>query len=926
MRRRKSRAATSSSHARLERQSEPATVSVATASSLAAAVPASDVGARRRTNNGAVSSSARQEDQDGNTRSHRAGHENRSQQQQQRHSTGRESPQSHQYYPSGQFHIMSPSPLALTPSLSPLYKVPAPTYYGAAGTSSVAPASGTMVSSAAFNRQSMEETIGRIFTTYLPNFFDALSRFQYQQALASLECEGKTDWKSWDAFSIMHKLAASCESTYHLMKYLEPEVLHSDAIDLMYSKLVVLMNHLAEEIKPLIARQQHQFSVHSMTGSDNHQSNNSLGDDFVYGDLGYYAELLDQAAEFFSLRLPMIEVYRSLALATKPLDCNHLLKLLDGLLVRFDAFDHPLLETMRQSAMEENRTLYAAMHTELRIMQYDFTKSMIALHRLKKTLGSWSDHIDSLSEYPLFDETGLGGDDDGLDGCDDEDENYNTLSNSMYSNASYSNQSSAAFPIPGSINGGGESSSVLTRSSICRRSYANLGGNDSYIEKSEEPLVRNPSIMSVESTTSAISEAHSTFSRLLSHSNLLKRGISASGVAIPFVSKGEVANIHQKPGDPYVSSGSSVLTNTLEQAILGGGVTPGAGAASQFSAANGGGNLNSSAAEMIASSMKRQERDDGFALPVFQWAKRFYRSLVAKFTLYFHQWLGPFERQGDFLSHDLTRFIRTPMGISYLQLMDVLLSRGSYRGDDNGAYIMLILETNELEDKGAHYYQNGYLCPSTSRARPSQPEPEDRDHSPQQKLQASGDAPLSRKQQQQLQSFTSSSSTASSAMPLQARHSLFMQVDMEREEEQSDFSPLWGLRGWPAVFCYPNNEPPLQHWPNIVSLIMDNRDAIKTTRPVCVPSFSDDVTMLRVCAHDDVVVVCCSFTHTEKRLKVSYYITRVDPCMHLVLLLEGTRRPNEKTIQDFMQTLTENLQHSGAFEHPRNMSKAPSSN
>uniref|UniRef100_K3WE87 Uncharacterized protein n=1 Tax=Globisporangium ultimum (strain ATCC 200006 / CBS 805.95 / DAOM BR144) TaxID=431595 RepID=K3WE87_GLOUD len=729
--------------------------------------------------------------------------------------------------------------------------------------------------STATNRQSMEETIGRVFMTYLPNFFDALSRFQYQQALASLECEGKTDWKSWDAFSIMRKLAASCESTYHLMKYLEPEVLHSDAIDLMYSKLVVLMNHLAEEIKPLIARQHHQFPVHSMTGSDNHQSNNSLGDGFAYGDLGYYAELLDQAAEFFSL-----------------------LKLLDGLLVRFDAFDHPLLETMKQSTMEENRTLYAAMSTELRITQYDFTKSMIALHRLKKTLGSWSDHIDSLSEYPLFDETGLGDDDDGLDGCEDEDENYNTLSNSMYSNSSFSNQSSSAFPIPGSINGGGESSSVLTRSSIRRRSYTNIGGNDSYIEKSEEPLVRNPSIMSVESTTSAISEAHSTFSRLLSHSNLLKRGISASGVAIPFVSKGEVANIHQKPGDPYVSSGSSVLTNTLEQAILGG-VTPGAGAASQFGAANGGGNLNPSAAEMIASSMKRQERDDGFALPVFQWAKRFYRSLVAKFTLYFHQWLSPFERQGDFLSHDLTRFIRTPMGISYLQLMDVLLSRGSYRGDENGAYIMLILETNELEDKGAHYYQNGYLCPSTSRARPSQPEPEDSDHSPQQKLQTSGDTPLSRKQQQQLQSFTLSSST-SSAMPPQACHSLFMQVDMEREEEQSDFSPLWGLRGWPAVFCYPNNESPLQHWPNIVSLIMDNRDAIKTTRPV--------------------------FNHTEKRLKVSYYITRVDPCMHLVLLLEGTRRPNEKTIQDFMQTLTENLQHSGAFEHPRNVSKAPSSN
>lgn len=39
------------------------------------------------------------------------------------------------------------------------------------------------------------------------------------------------------------------------------------------------------------------------------------------------------------------------------------------------------------------------------------------------------------------------------------------------------------------------------------------------------------------------------------------------------------------------------------------------------------------------------------------------------------------------------------------------------------------------------------------------------------------------------------------------------------------------------------------------------------------------------------------FSHTEKRVKASYYIARVDPCMHLVLLLEGKRRPNEKTTQ-----------------------------
>lgn len=127
-----------------------------------------------------------------------------------------------------------------------------------------------------------------------------------EQALASLEVEGKSDWRDWDAFSLMRKLAASCESTYHLMKYLEPDVLRSDAIDAMYSKLVVLMNHLAEELKPMVARQRH-FPVHVMDESGENTesgvaSGDSLADVAMYGDLGYYAELLDQAAEFFSVR------------------------------------------------------------------------------------------------------------------------------------------------------------------------------------------------------------------------------------------------------------------------------------------------------------------------------------------------------------------------------------------------------------------------------------------------------------------------------------------------------------------------------------------------------------------------------------------------------------------------------------------------
>lgn len=157
----------SSSNARLERRSGAPLA--ATAAPLAS--DQGFQGSRRRlkqSSTSVASSSVSQETQ--GPWSHGTGQAIHQQRQQQ---------QNHQYYPSGQFHIMGSSPLALTPSLSPLYKVPAPNYYASGTASSVATASAA--TAAAFSRQSMEETIGRIFTTYLPTFFDALSRFQYQQ-------------------------------------------------------------------------------------------------------------------------------------------------------------------------------------------------------------------------------------------------------------------------------------------------------------------------------------------------------------------------------------------------------------------------------------------------------------------------------------------------------------------------------------------------------------------------------------------------------------------------------------------------------------------------------------------------------------------------------------------------------------------------
>uniref|UniRef100_M4BDN8 Uncharacterized protein n=1 Tax=Hyaloperonospora arabidopsidis (strain Emoy2) TaxID=559515 RepID=M4BDN8_HYAAE len=570
----------------------------------------------------------------------------------------------------------------------------------------------------------MDDAIGDLFTRYLPLFFDLLEKFQYQKALEILEEEQKTPWKEWEAFQVMLKLGASCESTYHRMKYLEGELVETDTIEHMYGKLAVLMNHLADELKPIVTRQSRFCSMNSTLSRDvgdmdsaadrgrvgedvdgnEHETNDMQAMEInLWGNLSYYIELLEQGAEFFSqLRIPMIQIYRGLALSSVSRDYRDIRKRIEALLLCVGAFCHPLLETMKQSAFEELSTVKAAVECEVRVAEYDFTRSIVALHQLKVQLRSWSDHIDVVSDYPLFEGSGVdfgaGGVEEGLL-YDESDENYGITSDSMQSSSSFQscpplvrchvrNSSFGGDPrnVAGGVPGGVSSSLVESLASYCGGRFANLGETSYDVEdETVMPEVDQSGVSLEHDLSPASSDVQSTFRRLLSHSSLLRRSSVGLASALP-IRRGLV----QKPGDPYVGSGgtnSSMPTNALEQAILAAGVNGAGGNVSGSSMSlgpsqgflNGGGvvvgGTNPVAAEMMASSIKNQEREDGFALPVFQWAKRFYRSLVAKFTLYFHRWLEPFEKKTDYLALELSRYIKTPLGISYLQLMDVLLSR-----------------------------------------------------------------------------------------------------------------------------------------------------------------------------------------------------------------------------------------------------------
>ncbi|CAI5741221.1 unnamed protein product [Peronospora destructor] len=774
-------------------------------------------------------------------------------------------------HPSRHYVSAGASPVAYMPNLSTLSPIyPLPTSPNSAASSTV-----------------FDDAIGDLFTRYLPPFFDFLENFQYEKALQIREEEEETQWKNWEAFKVMLKLGASCESTYHLMKYLEAELVQTDTIEQMYRKSG--------------AGDRNGNVNGSCPGRDGDENGYEMDrmlmtDIATCGDMSYYIELLKQGAEFFSLRGPMIQIYRGLALSSVPRDYNSMLKRMESLLLCVNKFNHPLLETMKQSAIEELNTVHAAIQCEIRVAEYDFTRSIVALHRFKVQLRSWSDHIDAVSDYPLFEGSGIdfgaGVDGEGLL-LDESDENYGITSDSMYSSTSYQSYSSHArdhlrntslgndsYNVISGVPGGASLSLAESLASYSGERFANVSRVPYDVADEMAKLEKYQSGVPFNSSSPALSEAHSSFRRLLSHSNVLRRSVGLTS-ALPIRRE-----LVQKPGDPYIGLGgenSSLPTNALEQAILGGEASStgrsGGGAGASFGTRQGisngggivGGSTNQVAAEMMASSIKNQERDDGFALPVFQWSKRFYRSLVAKFTLYFHHWLEPFEKKTDCLALELSRFIKTPLGISYLQLMNVLLSRSSHC-EESQMRVMLILETQALENKGAHYYKKGYRCPNSSNALYTSTDQEKQDK---QERQRSTEVPY------QLVTLTSPALAVVYLLP--------HLPEAEGHRLQMGDDDLWTQ----TTLCLCGS---------IVRKMKNRTISLSFGAFVAGQQYFAIPKALRPV-----------FMHSERRQMTAYHISRVDDAMYLVLLAEGVKKLSEKVAQDFMQTVTENLQHAGVF-------------
>ncbi|KAL0589379.1 hypothetical protein ABG067_002598 [Albugo candida] len=284
----------------------------------------------------------------------------------------------------------------------------------------------------------------KVLDEVAPVFFDLISKFQYRQA-----CTFTTS-KIPHILVVAFRLGAACESTYHLMKYLETDYLDSCRIDTMYTTFIHLLRHVAKELhmfmmhptrssvsrncgrdakikmnrwgreilhdRSLLATRQRERGAQSNFNVDRAQvEEESRQADtpkesimLLTGLSQYYWELFAQAAGFFQIRSKMIRIYRSLACPSPRHDYEKLTISLKGLKKEYESFDHPLLGILKISGLREIESIEAAFRCEIMISSCNSVAAIVALHELKKVLKKWTAHKNILVRRIVEERSSIG--------------------------------------------------------------------------------------------------------------------------------------------------------------------------------------------------------------------------------------------------------------------------------------------------------------------------------------------------------------------------------------------------------------------------------------------------------------------------------------------------------------------------------------
>lgn len=105
--------------------------------------------------------------------------------------------------------------------------------------------------------------------------------------------------------------------------------------------------------------------------------------------------------------------------------------------------------------------------------------------------------------------------------------------------------------------------------------------------------------------------------------------------------------------------------------------------------------------------------------------------------------------------------------------------------------------------------------------------------------------------------------------------------------DKSDDPPT-GINSWPAIFSYPKESPPREHWPNIISIILDNQAALVQCKEPFVYFF-------------------------DARLNFTYFLSHVEPQITMAILFNEKKKPNEQAIWEFVSAMLRALRNRDIF-------------
>eukprot|EP01111_Echinosteliopsis_oligospora_P014264 TRINITY_DN5340_c0_g1_i1.p1 TRINITY_DN5340_c0_g1~~TRINITY_DN5340_c0_g1_i1.p1 ORF type:complete len:461 (-),score=71.49 TRINITY_DN5340_c0_g1_i1:10-1392(-) len=101
--------------------------------------------------------------------------------------------------------------------------------------------------------------------------------------------------------------------------------------------------------------------------------------------------------------------------------------------------------------------------------------------------------------------------------------------------------------------------------------------------------------------------------------------------------------------------------------------------------------------------------------------------------------------------------------------------------------------------------------------------------------------------------------------------------------------PLTGLGSWPCIFSYPKENAPLQHWPNIISIISANYAKLDQQKEPYVYFYDSKIT-------------------------TTYFISRMEPQITMVLIYEIDRKkPTDPTIWEFIHAIVKAVRNKDIF-------------